>query len=500
MHAIIGITRLLLQGKPQPELAENLTILRSSGENLLRLINNILDFSKIEVGKVELEATPFSLQDLTDSLLHSFTYQANEKRINFNVNYDKNISPNLIGDPVRLNQILNNLISNAIKFTREGSVKLEIRLLEESEEEATIGFKVNDTGIGIPKDKIPLIFEGFTQASADTTRRFGGTGLGLAIVKNLIELHSSQLKVKSILDKGSEFSFSVRYVKSKIDVAPPETMNAADDKNKDLKGIRILLAEDNEINQLVAGKIIQPWNVQLEYAENGQVAVEKVQHQNYDVVLMDLQMPVMDGYKATRTIRSMEKYAKNPVIIIALTASAMLETRQKVDEAGFDDYVSKPFNPDELYLKIKSYIEKTENGRPFISSGEKHQPAVSSHPSIGFEKIYQLFNNDKQQIENFLQKCIDQVSTLKANYGSFILNQEAAALGSAVHKVKSFLTFLEASFLVDEIEKGKELLAREEKNEKVIRETIEMAEKDCDQFIRILQNEIQDLTSGIAKE
>ncbi len=500
LHAIIGITRLLTQKKPQPELAENLNILRTSGENLLMLINDILDYSKIEVGKVELEATGFRLNNLVESIKHAFSYQAKEKKIEFIIDYDKNIHPSLIGDPVRLSQILNNLVSNAIKFTKKGSVNLELKLLDESAEHTTIGFKVKDTGIGIPKDKIQVIFEGFTQASPDTTRRFGGTGLGLSIVKNLIELHKSQLKLKSIPDKGSEFSFSIQYLKSKIDIMPAEIMNIEDNENKNLHGIYILLAEDNEINQMVASKLIQPWNVQLDFAENGQVAVEKVQHQNYDIILMDLQMPVMDGYQATRIIRGMEKYAKNPVTIIALTASAMLETRQKVEEAGFDDYVAKPFKPHELYLKIKSFTTKYEEDKHALPPEENQGQITSFLPSVGFDKIYQLFNNDVPQIEAFLQKCIDQIRSLKSNYRKYIVDQETAALESAVHKVRSFLTFLEASFLVNEIEKGKELLEGDENNDKIINKTIKTVEKSCAQFIEILENEIENLTSGIEKK
>ena len=498
LHAIIGITSLLLKENKSDDQKKHLNILKFSSENLLTLINDILDFSKIEAGKVELEATSFRLKDLIESLQQSFTFQAKEKQIDFIIDYDEDIPPTMIGDPVRLNQILNNLVSNALKFTKEGSVKLNVKLLNETEEQASVSFKIKDTGIGIPKDKISVIFEGFTQASTDTTRKFGGTGLGLAIVKNLLELHHSQLKVKSTPDVGSVFSFSIQFAKSKVNVIRSEIFNLEEGESKDLRGVNILLAEDNEINQLVATKLIQPWNVQLDFAENGQVAVEKAQNKTYDIILMDLQMPVMDGYKATRMIRTLDKYEKKPVIIIALTASAMLETHQKVEEAGFDDYVAKPFRPDELYLKIKSHIKKYENDEN--PSKEKNDQVAPSPPYIGFDKIHELFGNDIRQIEGFLQKCIEQVSTLKTNYKKYMLNQETAALESIVHKVQSFLTFLEASFLVDEIQKGKELLENGESNDKIIQKTIRAVEKSCDQFIEILENEIENLISDIEKK
>lgn len=494
LHAIIGITRLLLQENPNVDQKKHLNILKFSSENLLALINDILDFSKIEAGKVELETTGFRLKDLIESVQQSFTFQAKEKRIDFVIDYDEHIPSTTMGDPVRLNQILNNLISNALKFTKEGSVKLNVKLLHDTEEHVTVSFKIKDTGIGIPKDKISVIFEGFTQASADTTRRFGGTGLGLAIVKNLLELHNSQLKVKSTPDVGSVFSFSIQFAK----MTRPEIINMKEGENKDLRGVNILLAEDNEINQLVVAKLIQSWNVQLDFAENGQVAVEKAQNKTYDVILMDLQMPVMDGYEATRMIRALDKYEKTPITIIALTASAMLETRQKVEEAGFDDYVAKPFKPDELYLKIKSHIKKYENEETFFN--KKNDQIASSSPYIGFDKIHELFGNDVRQIESFLQKCNEQVRALKTHYKKYMLNREIDALESAVHKVRSFLTFLEASFLVDEIQKGQELLEKGEYNDKTIQKTIRAVEKSCDQFIEILENEMENLISDIEKK
>ncbi len=501
MHAIIGITRFLLEESPRTDQKKHLNILQFSSEGLLTLINDILDFSKIEAGKVELEATGFRLKDLIESFRQAFTFQAKAKHIDFIIGYDENIPSALIGDPVRVNQILSNLVSNALKFTKEGNVKLEVNLSQETDSQATVNFKIKDTGIGIPKEKIPIIFEGFTQANTDTTRKFGGTGLGLAIVKNLLELHNSHLKVKSTPDVGSVFSFSIQFDKSKAHIMNPNTLNIANDSVKDLQGANILLAEDNEINQLVATKLIEPWNVELDFAENGQVALEKAQSKDFDLILMDLQMPVMDGYEATRMIRALDKYSEKPIAIIALTASAMLETRQKVEEAGFNDYVAKPFKPDELYFKIKSFIKDSSPDILQKKEAEKElEQAQQAELYVGFDKIHQLFSNDIQQIEGFLQKCTEQVNALKVNYRKYMLNQEITALGSAVHKVTSFLTFLEASFLVDAIQKGKELLENQEYDNDIIEKSIIEVENSCDQFIKILQSEMESLTSNIEKK
>ena len=356
MNAVIGMTHLLLQENPREDQVENLNTLKFSGENLLTIINDILDFSKIESGKLHLEYTSFSLKYVMDSIYHSLSTKAVDKNIKLLKKYDESIPDFVIGDSVRLYQILNNLIGNAIKFTKEGHVIIQSSLRKIEGEEVVVDFSIIDSGIGIPEDKIGLIFENFTQASSSTTRQFGGTGLGLAITKKLLELQGSTIKVSSVFGKGSHFYFTLRFKKSeeKVDENKVLEKKGNTEAEKDLQDVNILLVEDNRVNQLVAKKFISKWGANMDIAENGVEAIEAVQNKDYDVVLMDLQMPVMGGLEATEKIRELGgEYVHLP--IIALTASAVLEIQDEAIQAGMNDFLTKPFDPQMLLTKLKAH-------------------------------------------------------------------------------------------------------------------------------------------------
>ena len=356
MNAVIGFTHLLLQMEPRPEQMEYLKLLKFSAENLLVLINDILDFSKIEAGKVEFEEADFNIKDLVSNIRMALLQKANEKNIQLKLLVDHELPNAIKGDPVRLGQILTNLISNAIKFTHVGKVTIVASLGKIAKEYTTIDFEVTDTGIGIAEDKLINIFESFTQASADTTRKFGGTGLGLTITKRLLELMGSKIMVSSELGKGSVFSFSLEMKNSnKQFVASNNTRDEAYMTTRSLKGVKLLIAEDNLINVIMARQFMKLWEVDCDVAENGEIAFTLVQTNDYDMVLMDLQMPEMDGYQTTTKIRELpgDKFKNLP--IIALTASAMLDIKDKAFIVGMNDYISKPFNPDELHRKILQY-------------------------------------------------------------------------------------------------------------------------------------------------
>lgn len=359
MNAVIGFTHLLLQN-PREDQIEYLKILKFSGENLLVLINDILDFSKIEAGKLEFENVDFNLKDLIKNIRAALLQKALEKNIQLKLMIDEDLPDAVIGDPVRLGQILTNLISNAIKFTNEGKVTIVATLAKHDSEKTTISFEVKDTGIGIPVDKQKSIFESFTQASSDTTRKYGGTGLGLTITKRLLEMQGSTIQLNSEPGKGSTFYFDLTLRNSSLKLKSLHGVQSTVIQGS-LEGTRVLLAEDNQINVLLAKQFLKQWNVECDIAENGQIAVQLAQMNNYDLILMDLQMPEMDGYTATEEIRRLEpvaRYQKLP--IIALTASAMLDNKDRAFVVGMDDYVSKPFNPDELYRKIAHYSQKSK--------------------------------------------------------------------------------------------------------------------------------------------
>jgi signal transduction histidine kinase len=356
MNAIIGMTHLLLQEDPKPEQLENLNILKFSGENLLCLINDILDYSKIQSGKIAFEHIDFNITELIGRVKQTHNLYAEGKNIDLNVKADPEIPAVLIGDPVRLTQILNNLISNALKFTNEGSVTVDLVMKKNTDDLVTISFNITDTGIGLDPDFRKHIFESFTQAYSDTSRRFGGTGLGLAITKRLIELQGSEICVESTPGIGSSFSFDLQFKENlkttEIDYEEPVLTFSS------LAGFKILLVEDNEINTIVASKFMKKWDLDIDYALDGFEALEKVKTIEYDLVLMDLQMPRMNGYTASRAIREIPGKRFKEMPIIALTASILAEISHRVSDAGMNDYISKPFKPMELYAKLARYLLK----------------------------------------------------------------------------------------------------------------------------------------------
>lgn len=356
MNAIMGMTHLLQKDQPREDQLEPLNILDFSGKTLLTLIDDVLDFSKIEAGRLEFERTEFDLEKLLGTIIETFKMMAMNKQIDLNITIEDDLHNILIGDPSRLTQIINNLLSNAVKFTEEGSVALSVRKLGESEREIRVEFSVKDTGIGIPENRVETIFESFTQASGSTKRLYGGTGLGLTISKQLTELQGGKLSLESEEGIGSTFFVDLTFEKAEGDSLLEDSSSEVKNEAEKLRGIRVLLAEDNIVNQKVMLRFLERWEIDLVIVENGQEAVKKVEEEHFDLVLMDLQMPVMDGYEATTIIRNMKKPSKRNLPIIALTAAALKEVREEVYASGMNDFVTKPFNPGELQQKMASLV------------------------------------------------------------------------------------------------------------------------------------------------
>jgi CheY-like chemotaxis protein len=350
LNAVIGMSHLLLDDNPLPSQKENLSILKFSAENLMTLINDVLDFTKIETGNVELEKADVDLRDLTRSITGSMQYKAQEKGIYLKCNIDEEVPALVKGDRARLTQILLNVISNSVKFTSQGGVTIDLRVIEQNKNTVRIRFAVSDTGIGIAKDKLSTIFESFKQAEADTTRNFGGTGLGLAISKRLIELHDSRINVDSILGEGSTFWFTITFQK-----ADDHTLNNSNIVETGLN-INVLVVDDNQINRLLINKVLKKWGANADFAENGQEAIDKLdQHKNFDVVLMDIHMPIMGGLEATGIIRTKNDPYFQKLPIIALTASMLSNQMGEIESAGMNDYILKPFDPKTLFEKLSRY-------------------------------------------------------------------------------------------------------------------------------------------------
>jgi signal transduction histidine kinase/ActR/RegA family two-component response regulator len=362
LNAVIGMSNLLLMGNPRHDQKENLEILKFSASNLLAIVNDVLDFNKIESGKVVFENISFNLVELMQNICGGQRIKAEEKGLLFKLDIDRTLNDKvLFGDPTRITQIVFNLISNAIKFTKEGSVLVRATCVENRHNTIVINFVVKDSGIGIEQGNLDAIFEPFAQESITTTRQYGGTGLGLAIIKRLLELQGLKMNVLSRVGEGSEFSFSMEFpVSTEVLVKRIQNQHVAATANDGLSHVRILIAEDNLVNVMLMKKLFSKWNVTPTIAENGERAIELVQYGNFDIILMDLQMPVLNGFDAAIEIRKMPDTKKANIPIIALTASALFDIRERVFNSGMNDYVSKPFKPEELYDKIHNLVVQAQ--------------------------------------------------------------------------------------------------------------------------------------------
>lgn len=356
MNAIIGMANLLIEEKPQKEQLDNLKSLKYAAENLLSLLNDILDFSKIEAGKIELIKASFDIEELTRGIHSTFLQMARNKGLELSYSIDPKLPTNLIGDRVRLNQILTNLVGNAIKFTEKGSVNIAIDCHEIIGHTARASFSVTDTGIGIPSEKLTDIFNEFTQAH-EKVGTFSGTGLGLAISKRLVELMGGTIDIQSKVGEGSTFSFTLPF---QIGHSNHEPQKPIGDVVIEPGNYRILIVEDNEMNTLIVKRFLTNWGVGFEHAANGKEALESVIKDSFDLILMDLEMPEMNGYEAAIAIRALADEKKSAIPIIALSASAMLDVQSKIFGIGMNDFLLKPFKPLELKAKIARYLNKKD--------------------------------------------------------------------------------------------------------------------------------------------
>ena len=351
LNSILGFTNVLLKTELGTEQKEFVQAIKTSGKSLNVLINDILDLAKVDAGKMTFEIQPFEIRASLRSIIHSFKLKTEEKNLELVKEYDSKIPLMLLGDSVRLNQIILNLISNAIKFTHKGKIVLSVKLLSEGEENVTIEFAVTDTGIGIAANNIDSIFKLFEQAETGTTNSYGGTGLGLSIVKQLIEAQGGSISVKSKHGEGSTFSFILPFGKTnlkseeEIEILKPDP---------EIKNLRVLVAEDVALNQLLIKIILGDFGFEYEIVSNGKIAIEKLQANTYDIILMDLQMPEMTGFEATEYIR---QTMKSQIPIIALTADVTTMDVSKCKEFEMDDYISKPINESLLYNKIVALVK-----------------------------------------------------------------------------------------------------------------------------------------------
>ena len=357
MNAVLGFTSLLAESGLDESQLKMVNTIKSAGIGLLNILNDILDFSKIESGKLNIEQVDFDIMNNIDPIIVLMGSKAKEKGLKLLVMRDSEVPQMVNGDPTRLNQVLMNLIGNAIKFTQDGEISLSIKVLDQGSQNVTLRFSVSDTGIGIAEEHLNTIFESFTQAEKYTTRKFGGTGLGLSISQSLIELQGGKLMVESELGKGSTFSFDLEY--GKVDQDSIDTALENNGSEPIVKGMKVLVCEDNEMNQLLLKAIFDKRGVEYEIANDGEEGIDKLKSGNeFDIVLMDLQMPNKNGYEAATDIR---KTMNSDIPIIAMSAHSFIEENEKCIEHGMNDYITKPFDEKDFIRKIAGYYQAADN-------------------------------------------------------------------------------------------------------------------------------------------
>lgn len=432
MNAVMGMTHILLQKQPREDQLKYLDSVMRSSKNLLVILNEILDISKIEAGKMELEHTDLALDSILEQVVATLGYRAEEKGIPLVVDRDPAIPPVLVGDPVRLQQILLNLTGNAIKFTEKGEVTLKARLLQRNDASCRLHFAVRDTGIGMTPEQTAVVFDSFRQASSDTTRKYGGTGLGLSISKHLVELFGGAISVDSEPGKGSEFSFDIDLgISASTTVSAQESVSPA--MLDALKGIRVLIAEDNRYNLIVASETLElkiP-GVQVAAALNGVEAVEKCRAEPFDIILMDVHMPVMDGLEATRLIR--EKDQNIP--ILALTASVIKSEVQSCLDSGMTGWIPKPFRDSEFFGKIYHALHgNRESLLVFPHERAPETPAPSGAIDLRF--LEELTGGDKARIRKYLELYIESARTILPQIEATLAAGDHERLRRLVHMIK----------------------------------------------------------------
>lgn len=443
MNAIVGMTRLLVEKDPKPEQMRYLRAIQQSADNLLVIINDILDLSKIEAGKIVIEHVDFSLYEIVQSVSDMLLLKAEEKQIALRTSIDSNVAQRLIGDPTRINQILINLAGNAIKFTDKGHVDIVVKQEKKEGKKVWLKFYVIDTGIGISQDYIDKIFDSFTQAGSDVARKFGGTGLGLTITKQLVTLMNGEVQVSSELGKGTTFSVTLPLEESEMQ-HEVQKLNVMDDASmKRLNGAKLLLVEDNEFNRMVAEdtlKEILPGST-IDIAVNGEEALKRVQQQNYDIVLMDIQMPVMDGLTATKKIRALSG-AEKDVRIIAMTANVLQEDVHQYLAAGMNAYVSKPFHVDELLLKMAKVISGAPIAEPKKETiaAAKFAPLPDKVTDMQFLK--QFSGGNQEKVNKYIGMFLDNGPKLMNTLKDSLASKDYAAIKIAAHSLKPQLSYM----------------------------------------------------------
>lgn len=496
MNGIIGMTNILIDTPLNDEQRDFVQIIKKSSDNLLVLINDILDISKIKAGKLRIEKIDFQLRGTVENTLAPFNVKIMEKGLKLGVVVDRNIPDMLVGDPHRLNQVLTNLLGNAIKFTEKGEIDLEIKLLERHKETVSLEFSVFDTGIGISQDKLQYIFESFTQAETGITRKFGGTGLGLSISKKLIELQDGTIEVNSEEGKGTAFTFVLDYkISAKQEIAKLHKTSEVklSDKGK-LANKKILIVEDNETNQKVIFHMLKKFGLEIRIVNNGKEAIkELVEGQQFDLIIMDLQMPEMDGFETTKYIRQELKLA---LPIFAMTASALRNEKAKCFELGMNEYLTKPFIPAELYQQLKKYLLSEEVQLQNLQNSE---PEVKKTADSLYNLGHLIELDDRDCLCEVLQSFLDSTPLTLKDIGAGIKEHDWDRVYKQSHKLKSSLGLLQMDKLLSLVG-SIEINAKENTNLDQIPGAFKKAELLYEEVKPMIEKEIKDAAKLLANK
>jgi PAS domain S-box-containing protein len=447
LNGVLGLTNLLLQQDPKEEQLENLNTLKFSAENLRALVNDILDFSKIQAGKVTLVENDLHLQVFLKTIFKTHQAAALEKGLDIKLDIDENIPELICTDQLKLYQTLQNLLGNAIKFTKKGSIHIDVALNRRDNEKLWIEFSVTDTGIGISPDKLDNIFDVFTQEDSSTMRKFGGTGLGLSISKKLMELMGSRIQVESQLGKGSRFYFTL-LVKESRSAVISSGEKEHEHEQYDMDGLSILLVEDVEINRMVLKQFLSSWwKIIPDEALDGEQAIEMAEKKHYDLILMDIRMPVMDGYQATQIIRELPGYKNVP--ILALTADTAQELKKNPEYGLFTDLILKPVEPQDLRQKLLNYgaEKKVKQNTP----SEKQRP-------VDLQKLDALMKSNPESTKQFLEKVLAEFKRIKQRFSTAMQGQDDKELDNIDHKARMMLNLLSLKSLQDHFQECIDLL------------------------------------------
>lgn len=485
LNAIIGMTHLLFDTLPSNQQYEYLDILKTSADFLLSLISDLLDMAKIEAGRIEVQNHPFDLVGLLRTNQRVFQIKLEGRPIELNLMIDARISGIYIGDDLLLNQALLNIIGNAEKFTEEGSIDISVKLKKEIDKISWIEFKIEDTGSGIAQEKLELIFQKFKQINSQG-HKHKGTGLGLAITKQLVELQGGNITVKSREGEGTTFIFNLPFQKSDAEII--QNTNEINFASSDVEGCKILVAEDNIMNQKYISSLLTKWNIDFTIALDGKKAVEQAQKQLFDVILMDIQMPNMDGYEATITIRN-TKNLNQKTPIIALTASAMLDQKNKAISTGMNDFITKPFAPNNLLNVIQRYLKNTN------MSIEQPVEAENTNSSslLNYDRLNELYGDDKEYAADMIQTFFDEVLPDFTIIDELLIQNDLDAVAEHIHKVKPTLGMVGLTDLEEQI-KEFEIKVKIETNTDNLKPAWNDFQIQLKNVLPILQKELQKLT------